>query len=298
MKMRTSLLFIILVTVSVCSHAQDNKANEDKIVKYFEWTNKIKHLKLPECSETILSENEKNRDTLFLQNFLKLNYDSVKLYTEFQYQPMDLIKYLYAIDFNGDHLLDVFYQGPTGAEGNVTQIFLNKGGNFKKVFAGYQCFMHMTFSKDRLISFRLYNPGCCADPQIVEYDYEVTYQKHEPIFSLNKTIGYLYYTETTENTFNPVRNFVINVDKSNLRHECYFFDDVEHPVYGCKGNITATYKNGAKGTAIGYKKEEQNEWIYVLMDPTTSIENCSFSTFMDQPTYIYGWILKKDTDLK
>jgi len=240
----------------------------------------------------------KNRDTLFLKNFLATYYDSVKFYHEFPYQPKDLVKFLYAIDFNGDHLLDVFYQGPTGAEPNITQIFLNKGNCYKKVFTGYQDIVQMTFNKDRLVAFRLYNPCCCADPQIVEYNYEITYKRGEPIFSLDKTIGYLYLTEKADNTFNPVQEFAITVEKSNLRKECYFLDDVEHPVNGSRGNITATYGNGAKGKAIGFKKDQENEWIYVLMEPTTKMEHCDFSTFMAQPTYIYGWILKKDTDLK
>lgn len=298
MKLLICHIFVLFAAFSICSYAQDNKADQDKIEEYFEWTNNLKHIKLPEENQAILAGNEKTRDTLFLQAFLNLNYDRVKLYNEFPYQPKDLIKFLYSIDFNGDNLLDVFYQGPTGAEANVTQIFLNKGDCYKKVFNGYQNIIQMAFSNDRLLSFRLYNPGCCADPQIVEYDYKVTYQKNEPSFSLVKTTGYLYYTESTANIFNPAREFIIDVDKSNLRQECYLFNDVEHPVYGCTGNIIATYKVGSRGRAIGYKKEDEKEWLYVLMDPTTSIEKCSFSTFIEQPTYIYGWILKKDTDLK
>lgn len=296
--MRNYYVLIILTAISFYSYGQNSKADTDKIVKYFEWTNKIEYLKQPEYKRTILADNEKNRDTLFLQNFLATYYNSVKLYHEFPYQPKDLVKFLYAIDFNGDNLLDVFYQGPTGAEPNITQIFLNKGDCYKKVFTGYQNIVQMTFNKDKLVSFRLYNPGCCADPQTVEYNYEINYKKDKPIFSLTRTIGYLYLTEKAENTFNPVREFAITVNKSNLRKECYFFDDVEHPVNGSRGNITATYENGAKGKAIGFKKDQENEWIYVLMDPTSKIEHCDFSTFMAQPTYIYGWILKKDTNLK
>lgn len=298
MKILTYYILITLTAISVCSYGQLNKHDQDKIVKYFEWTNKIEYLKQPEYNRTVLADNEKNRNTLFLQKFLATYYDSVKLYNEFPYQPKDLVKFLFAIDLNGDNLLDVFYQGPTGAEPNITQIFLNKGDYYKKVFTGYQDIVQMSFNKDRLVSFRLYNPGCCADPQTLEYNYEITYKKDEPIFSLAKTIGYLYLTEKAEITFNPVREFSITVDKSNLRKECYFLDDVEHPVNGSRGNIIATYKNGAKGKAIGFKKVQEYEWIYILMDSTTKIEHCDFSTFMGQPTEIYGWILKKDTNLK
>jgi hypothetical protein len=298
MKMRTNYILIIFTAISFYSYGQIDKTSTDKIVKYFEWTGKIEYLKSPEYNRTTLADYERNRDTILLQNFIAMNYDSVKLYDEFPYQLQDLAKYLYTIDLNDDNLLDVFYQGPTGGELNITQIFLNQGFCYKKVFTGYQDIVQMEFNENKLVSFRLFNPGCCADPQIVEYNYEITYKRNEPNFSLNKSIGYLYLTEKAENTFNPVLEFAITVDKSNLRKECYPLDDVEHPVNGSRGNITATYKKGSKGMAIGFKKDQDTEWIYVLMEPTTKIEYCDFSIFMAQPTYIYGWVLKKDTNLK
>ena len=296
--MRNHYLIITLTVVSFSSYGQNSKADTDKIVEYFEWTDKIEYLKEPEYNRTILADNEKNRDSIFLQDFIAMYYDSVKLYDEFPFQPKDLVKYLYAIDINGDNLLDVFYQGPSGGEPNITQIFLNQGDRYKKVFMGYQDIVNMTFKKNKLVSFKLYNPGCCADPQTLEYNYQINYNKDEPKFILSATTGFLYLTEKAENSFNPTREFAITVDKSNLRKECYFFDDVEHPVNGSRGNITATYTRGAKGKALGFKKVQENEWIYVLMEPTSKIEHCDFSNFMAQPTHIYGWILKNDTNLK
>jgi len=296
--MRNFYLSITLTIISVCSYGQDIDLETAKIVNYFEWTNNIEYLKKSEYNRSTLADYEQNRDTIFLQNFMSLSYDSVKLFDEFPYLPKDLIQYIYAIDFNGDKLLDVLYQGPTGGEPNITQIFLNQGGRFKKVFKGYQDIVEMTFNKNKLVSFKLYNPGCCADPQTLVYNYEISYKKNEPIFSLNNTIGYLRLTEKYKDSFKSVKEFVITADKSNLRKECYFFDDVEHPVNGSRGNITATFKRGAKGKALGFKKDQENEWIYVLMEPTSNIEQCVFSTFLEQPTHIYGWILKNDTNLK
>lgn len=296
--MRNYYLIITLTAISFYSYGQNSKTDTDKIVKYFEWTGKIEYLKEPEYNRTILADIEKNRDTLFLQNFMAIYYDSVKQYDEFPFQPKDLVKYLYAIDLNGDNLLDIFYQGPSGGEPNITQIFLNQGDRYRKVFTGYQDIVDMTFKKNKLVSFKLYNPGCCADPQTLEYNYQINYNKDEPKFILSATTGFLYLTEKAENSFNPTRDFAITVDKSNLRKECYFFDDVEHPVNGSRGNITATFTRGAKGKALGFKKVQENEWIYVLMEPTSKIEHCDFSNFMAQPTHIYGWILMNDTNLK
>jgi hypothetical protein len=296
--MRNYQLLIILTTISFCTFGQNSKTDTDKIVKYFEWTDKIEYLKSPEYNQSILSGFEKNRDTIFLRNFLSTYYDSVKLYDEFPYLPNDLVKYIYAIDLNGDNLLDIFYQGPTGGEQNITQIYLNHKGSFRKVFKGYQDIVDIKFNKNRLVSFKLYNPGCCADPQTVEYNYEITYKKDEPKFSLIKTVGYFYPTEKPKNSFNPVQDFSITVGKSKLRKECYFLDTVEHPITGGEGNIIATYKKNAIGKAIGFKKDGEIEWIYVLMVTPDKIEKCEFSTFLEHPTEIYGWILKTDTDLK
>ena len=296
--MRNYYLLITLTAISFCLHGQNSNADTDKIVQYFEWTEKIERLKEPDYNRTILADYEKNRDTLLLHDFIAMYYDSMNLYNEFPYQTRELVKYLYAIDINGDELLDVFYQGPTGGELNITQIFLNKGTYYKKVFTGYQDIVQMAFNKSKLVSFKLYNPGCCADPQTVEYFHEITYNKDEPIFSLSKTIGYFYPTEKVKNSFNPVQDFFVTVEKSNLRKECYFLDGVEHPVTGGEGNIIAAYKRGAKGKALGHKKDGKNEWIYVLMVSSDKIDHCEFSTFMEQPTEIYGWILKTDTNLK
>ena len=57
--MRTHYILIILTAISVCTYGQPNKADHDKIVKYFEWTNKIEYLKQPEYKRTILADNEK-----------------------------------------------------------------------------------------------------------------------------------------------------------------------------------------------------------------------------------------------
>ena len=53
----------------------------------------------------------------------------------------------------------------------------------------------MDYSDNKLHSFTLINPGCCADPQFVEYYFSVEYNDDIPAFVLDKTIGYLSNTE-------------------------------------------------------------------------------------------------------
>jgi len=307
MKATTYILIIILGAIPICTMGQDDHSKNDKtqylidsakIENYFQWTNNIEYQKTYNFDSKVLSNNEKKRDTQFLTNFIENNYDIVKLYDEFPFSPAMLIDYLYAIDINGDNLLDIFYQGPTGGEPNITQIFLNKGEKFERIFKEYQDIIQMAFKNNKLTSLTLINPGCCADPQIVEYHYKVSYENSNPIFSLGKTIGYMSMTEQVETKYEKERKFKTLNNETKLRNDCYFFDNIEHPVYGGEGNVIITYKKGSTGKAIGYKKDTDREWIYVLMDSTNEMASCDFPTFLEHPTEIYGWILKTETDLK
>jgi hypothetical protein len=310
MKTRANYILTILSTAIFCSCGQqkketvDNKVDPEtqtdsaKFEQYFQWTTNIDYIKAYEYDLSVLPSTEKNRDTVMLLNFLTANYDSVKLYADFPYQPADLVKSVYAIDFNGDDLLDIIYDGGTGGEQNITQLFLNKGDHYKKVFSGYQDIIKADFSNNRLNSFTLINPGCCADPQIAEYYYSVKYIDNEPTFNLDKTIGYLSHTEKPKKSFSETKEFTVQTDKSKLRSDCYALDNLEHPVYGGNGNAIATYKTGSKGKALGIKNDNGVEWIYALMNSNNKIDSCDFPTFLEHPTEIKGWILKTDTDWK
>lgn len=89
-KMSANYILIILTAISFYSYGQIDKAGTDKIVKYFDWTGKIEYLKSPEYNRTTLADYERNRDSILLQNFIAMNYDSVKLYDEFPCQLQDL----------------------------------------------------------------------------------------------------------------------------------------------------------------------------------------------------------------
>ncbi len=303
-------ILTILTTLIFCSCGQqkgDTVTNNidqttltdsAKFEQYFQWTEKVEYIKAYNYDLTVLPTTERNRDTIMLLNFLTANYDSVKLYEDFPYQPNDLVKSVYAIDFNGDDLLDIIYDGPTGGEQNITQLFLNKGNHYEKVFSGYQDVIKADFSNNRLNSFVLINPGCCADPQIVEYYYSVIYADNIPTFKLGKTIGYLSQTEKPQKQLSSPKVFSVLTDNAKLRSDCYILDNVEHPVYGGRGNAIANYKAGSKGIALGIKKDKNIEWVYAIMNANNIIDSCDFPTFKEQPTEIRGWILKTDIDWK
>jgi hypothetical protein len=296
MKTSSKYILIFFLTVIICScrqqkievvtdnHSEALLSDSVKFEHYFQWTQHIEYFKSYNYDSSVLLRAEKNRDSLMLLNFLIDNYDGVKLHDDFSYEPADL--------------LDIIYQGPTGGEQNITQIFLNKGDYYIKVFSGYQDVIKADFSNGRLNSFTLINPGCCADPQIVEYYYSVNYTVNIPSFKLDKTIGYLSQTEKPQTQLLTPKGFIVQTNNAKLRSDCYKLDHVEHPVYGDNGNVIANYKSGSKGKTLGIKKDKSVEWIFAIMNSDSKIDSCDFSTFKEQPTEIKGWMLKSDTDFK
>lgn len=239
----------------------------------------------------VLAKLEKVRDTTFLMKFLT-KHDSLNV---FNYPVEKVLQQLYAIDINGDNKKDIIFEGSNGGEATVTYIYLNKGDHFEKVFDQFQYFSGASFKNNKLISFNIENPGCCADPQIINYHYTVTYNNDQPVFTLSKSTGYLEHTQKLLTKFTPQKKFTIVKDRAITRAECYNLD-IEHPFYGEDGNAVAKFKKDDKGVALGSSNEDGKEWLYVLMSPTTA-PNIN-PTFGEQPTHTYGWILKSETNLK
>jgi len=268
------------------------KTNEpDSVVfeKYSKWQESRKYNETSTRDTLILKSFEKNKDIAFLQEFL-LAHDSL-IVSEYSFE--EILSHLYAIDINGDNKKDVVFEGPSGSERDVVHIYLNKENNFEKVFTQYQYFRNLKFKNNRLISFSISNPGCCADPQVIDYDYTVSYKNDQPKFDLSKSTGYLEHSQKAITKLPVPTNFTIKKDGAVTRTECYIFD-IEHPFYGPEGNIVSKFKKGDTGMAIASSNEDGQEWLYVLMSPTKA-KNIN-PTFGEQPTYTYGWILKLETD--
>lgn len=303
---RFIMMLLSMALLSSCSQGNKKAAvnTEDKLSpgdsakleQYFLWSENIEYID-ERIDLSVLSKLEKNRDTAMLLNFLLDNYEKIRPHEDFAFPPAGLVSSVYAIDFNGDSLPDIIYDGPTGGEQNMTQFLLNRGDYYQHVFKGYQDISKATFSDNKLVSFTLMNPGCCADPQVVEYHYSISYSGISPEFKLDHTIGFLSQTEKPQQLFSNPIDFQIRADHTMMRNNCYILEGVEHPLYGENGNVIGVYKKGAKGKALGLKKDKKAVWIFVLMNEDNKTESPGFPTFEEQPTQLKGWILKTDTDL-
>lgn len=304
------LTILILVSCGQKNTSEENKSNSTNLTeekkfkndsieleKHDSYYKKTTYENYRQYNTKIVAGYEKERDTLSIIDFLESHLSKIFTYEDFPYDPSDLIKHVFLIDINNDGDKDVIYQGPTGGEPNITVIFLKQDKNYLEVFRQYQDIFEIEFKDDKLSRLALTNPGCCADPQVVDYFYSVSYNDNKPTFKLERTTGYLSNYEKPKNKFSQEKSFTISQDNAKLRNECYELD-TEHPYYGESGNILTTYKKGSTGRAFAEKNENGVFWLYVLMDKKSKFDNNDFPTFKEQPIELYGWIKKKETDLK
>nr|WP_322623972.1 hypothetical protein [uncultured Flavobacterium sp.] len=309
--MKPLLFSLLAVTLTSCQKEKEhtpptsitensvNITEPDSIVleKYWKWieakTNESFSIK---PTDTLaLKRLEVNRNEELLDNFLTAS-DSLKSRLYDDYTPEKLKRHLYTFDFNGDSFEDVIYYGPSGGEGNTVHFFLNKQNGFKNLFTQSQTLQKPVVENGKLTGFTILNPGCCAEYEIVEYNYAVDYNKATPTFMLKNTIGYLDDYQKPEKMLSKEMPFTIKTAKASLRPECYILN-IEHPIYGEAGNEIVAYDKGHKGKAIGTRKEDGKDWLYVQMEPTKTKKGYT-DVFHTQPTAVYGWIIKSDTDLK
>jgi hypothetical protein len=281
------------------SFVVDQLDNNDSIelVNYLLYTKKYSMENEMEYNTNVIADFEKERDTNSILKFLENNISSIFKSDNYPFTPSELVEYIYQIDINDDELKDVIYHGPTGGEQNVCVIFLNQNETYLEVFRQFQYIFGMEFTENRVSRISLTNPGCCADPQIIDYYYHVIFKDNKPIFELISTRGYLSGFESPKNKYKNEKKFTIIKDGSKLRNDCYELDS-EHPYYGKNGNALTSYQKGSTGRALSEKNENGMVWVYVLMDKKSFFDDNDFPAFMEQPIELYGWIKKQETDLK
>lgn len=313
--MKTSTFFFVVTISILTSCGQVNtpieNSNEDSVLtnqdkikrdsiefeKYERYYNQTTYENLKSYDTKIIAAFEMDRDTVAILEFLKENISKMFGHDDFPFLPEDLLPYTYQIDINNDADKDFIYQGPTGGKPNMTVVFLKQGNSFSEVFRQYQDVFEMKFKDNKLSRLSLTNPGCCADPQVVDYYYTVSFFDDKPKFELARTTGYLRGYEKPAQKFNQTQKITITKEGAKLRNDCYELD-TEHPYYGASGNVLATYQAGSTGKALAEKNDKGVIWLYVLMDKKSIFDRDDFPTFKEQPIELYGWVKKDETNLK
>jgi hypothetical protein len=268
------------VTIADTTQTDTGKAGWDK---YEAWQEKRQYRNTFNRDSMVLARLENSRDEALINSFAK-KHDSL---LKFKFDSLP--KMLHTIDINGDALKDIIFEGSSGGESMITHIYLNLRGGFKPVFTGYQYIQEPKFEKGRLASFSLVNPGCCADPGINEHHYNVTWQGDIPEFHLDRAFYYLETMQKADSLFTTPKPFSITSAKATTRSDCYVLEDFgDGP-----GNYTGEFSRGDKGKALGWKREDGKDWLYVLMEPARKL-----GQHKPENVYMYGWVLKAETSLK
>jgi hypothetical protein len=299
---------VYLLTLSIlisCGqrNSQESTSNNNTVdelqkkidsIAYENYINNIDYTNI-HSSEFRISDIEENRDTSAIFNLLEQNIHKIFKY-DISFSARDLVEYTYLIDLNNDGEKDIVYQGISGSEPFITVILMNRDDEFVNVFSQYQSIHNIIFKDKVLSEIEISNPGCCADPQVVYFYYKVDFKESHPEFTLYKTIGHLEPFEKPDRIYDKEKSVVIT-DQSLLRNQCFEVKDPDIS-NGEFINVLGTYKRGAKGQAIGEKKVKGVMWICVLMDESGEFNKGFFPTFAEQPTQMYGWIKKDQTNLQ
>lgn len=259
-------------------------AGAEKWEKYEAWQD-TKDYRDFELDTMVLERLQTSRDEKLVASFAKAN-DTLKKF------PGDSIpKMLYTIDINGDNRKDIIFHGSSGSEAFITHIYLQGPKGFRAVFSGYQHMSEPVFKNGRLASFVLLNPGCCADTSIEEHHYTVSWDTGAPVFLNKQSFFYVERMQKADRLFGAPKSFSITAARTVTRMDCYLLDFIEDG----PGNETGWFGKGDKGKALGWKHEDGREWLYVLMDPSNKTNKALKD---ERPFYMYGWILKSETDLR
>ena len=209
----------------------------------------------------------------------------------------DFEKNLHIIDFNGDGLNDVIYNGHiSGSEAEYIIIFINTGKTFVHIFTEIQKFHKIVFSNDKVTKLYIQDGGCCCEYILINKIYDVDYSAKVPKMKLISQMQYLNNSveKYPSNYFDkPVKFKVLN-NKYNIRFSPILDDTTE--VWYCgepkNGNSLGKIKSGSMGYALAESIDATGRvWWYVAITPESKIYESMYHDDDIRPnTYKLGWI--------
>ena len=217
-----------------------------------------------------------------------------------QYRPLDsLRKRLHFLDLNGDKLPDVVFEGESGGEAQLIEIYLNTGKGYKYVFSSGQGIEKIDWRDNRLYRLYIRDWGCCEDQLNTNKIYQLSYDKQDaPKFVQIYQSYFLRETIYPDSMFpTPIRFQVLN-DRYKIRFSPAVDDTTKQdwllPSASLRGNNIALLVKGAVGTALGKKTDATGrEWWFVEMDEEYYPAKSDVLLDADKlefPTKVLGWV--------
>lgn len=307
MLQKPKIIFSLFLFVSLFASGQQilsaekQKEYDDsvKCAKLAEWQKDKEYIDWDFAAESPIGKLEKLRDEAIISGFFENDSDMTALSMMYlEYSSMFSTANIKMFDFNGDQKPDIYYYGPCGGNVNMTKLYIAKDDHFEKVFEGVQMISEYEFKENRLVSFTLFDPGCCLEMENINFYYIVKYSDDQPEFLRTHTIGAVKTAQKPDTLAEDYLSFSVATDSAALRNECYILDEIPCSPGNYSGTALAYYKKGSTGYLLGTRNEGGVEWVYVIMDVNPGKKHCFYPSFTEQPTQIKGWMLKSDSDLK
>ena len=290
MKKITFLLFFVLLSGCVGRSSKTSPADASDLIevsqvdlffpltKEFEWAN-------------VEKQNQKLKER-FVKN-LPEEFDWHK-----QYGVMpSLVACLHIMDFNGDGLDDVIYNGYiAGSEAEYINTYMNTGNSFVKIFSETQHIYKMVFKDEKVHKLYIRDGGCCCDyigtNKIFSVDYSSELPKINPVSQMQfVNISREEYPDKYFDT--PIKFEVLN-DKYNIRFSPVIDDTTEVGYCGelINGNSLGKIIFGSIGYALAEKADVTGRtWWFVALKPNTEIhEPVYYDETILPNSYKLGWI--------
>ncbi len=197
-----------------------------------------------------------------------------------------------AVDLNNDKFADIIYQGPYMGEGSIIHIFIQNESGFQKVFTTQQGIVKVDWKGEHLDKLYIKDWGCCADPNLTNSVYQVSYYENVPTFELIwKSVELRSFITKPKHVF-TAKKFEIANQKYKLRANPWIDDETANEFLEITGNTIGILKKGDKGTAYAAHEDKTGRiWWYVLIDNEYELEDTyiNYESHKFKP-HLVGWV--------
>ena len=200
---------------------------------------------------------------------------------------------LHIIDFNGDGLDDIIYNGYLCSENEYIIIYINTGKSFTKIFTEIQQIHKIEISNGKVCRLYIRDGGCCCEYIGINKIFNVDYSATLPNISHTSKMQYInnHVEEYPSHYLNKLIKFEVLNNKYNIRFSPVIDDTTE--VWYCgepvKGNGLGKIKSGSVGYALAENVDSTGcIWWFVAIEPTSEIYESIY--YNDPDSYKLGWI--------
>ncbi len=239
---------------------------------------------------TIEKQNQELK-AKFIKNLPK----ELEFYQE-QANLSELSNCLHVIDFNGDGIDDIIFNGYIANESKYIIIFINTGKSFVKIFTEHQEIHKIVFKNGKVQQLYIRDGGCCCEYIGINKIYSIDYSSALPKINLMSQMQFINNSveEYPSHYFDKTIKFEVLNDQYNIRFSPIVDDITEVGYCGWdeNGNSLGKIKSGSIGYALAEKADSTGRiWWFVALQPTTEIYKSIYYDETILPnSYKLGWI--------